>query len=550
MKVSDLLVQCLEREGVEYIFGLPGEENEDLLFSLAPSSIKFIPCRHEQGAAFIANIWGRLTGRAGVCLSTLGPGATNLITGLADAHLDTAPVVAITAQGGLDRLHNQSHQVLDIVNMFRPIVKWNTSIYSPEIVTGVVRKAFKLAQAEKPGVTHLELPEDVAGAEVKEALAPLAPNEVMRANPDRRAIARAAKLLERAERPLIIAGNGAIRDLCSQRLARLAERWGIPVVSTFMGKGAISDHRDESLLTIGLGFKDYVLEAVEAADLVLTIGYDIAEYAPQAWNPEHKKRIVHIDFVPAEIYTHYVPEVEVIGDISAALDDLTAALEQTDASYDRDWYRPIRRRILDDIASYNLNEGEEFTIPGILNVIRDSLDDDGLLISDVGSHKMWIARNFPTYRANGCIITNGLASMGMALPGGIAASLVDRQRQVVAVMGDGGFLMNSQELETAVRLGVGFTIVIVNDNDYGLIKWKQDMSRGKSFGTEIGNPDFKAYAESFGIEAYHPQSLRELKDQMAEAIQSSDLTVVVAQVAPRVNNELVSKLNTYWENLS
>jgi acetolactate synthase-1/2/3 large subunit len=245
-----------------------------------------------------------------------------------------------------------------------------------------------------------------------------------------------------------------------------------------------------------------------------------------------------------------VPEVEVIGDISAALDDLTAALEQTDASYDRAWYRPIRRRILDDIASYNLNEGEAFTIPGVLNVIRDSLDDDGLLISDVGSHKMWIARNFPTYRPNGCIITNGLASMGMALPGGIAASLVDRQRQVVAVMGDGGFLMNSQELETAVRLGVGFTIVIVSDNDYGLIKWKQDMSRGKSFGTEIGNPDFKAYAESFGIKAYHPQSLHALKEQMAEAVQSPDLSVVVAQVDPRVNNELVSKLNTYWENHS
>ncbi|HET6654901.1 MAG TPA: thiamine pyrophosphate-binding protein, partial [Gammaproteobacteria bacterium] len=294
MKVSDLLVRCLENEGVRYVFGVPGEETEDLMFSLETSSIKFVPCRHEQGAAFIANIWGRITGEAGVCLSTLGPGATNLITGLADAQLDMAPVVAITAQGGLDRMHNQSHQMLDIVSMFKPIVKWNASIHSERVVTEVVRKAFKLAELQKPGVTHLELPEDVAALEVS-GFEPIAPGKVLRADPDMEAIGQALDVLTNAKRPLIIAGNGAIREKCSTALTELVDHFGIPVAATFMGKGAVSDHNDESLLSIGLSFKDFVLEAVEQADVVVTIGYDIGEYAPQKWNANNDKTIIHLD---------------------------------------------------------------------------------------------------------------------------------------------------------------------------------------------------------------------------------------------------------------
>ena len=550
MKVSDLLVACLEQEGVRYVFGIPGEEIEDLLFSMEQSSVQFVPTRHEQGAAFMANVWGRLTGKAGVCLATLGPGATNLITGIADAYLDNAPLVAITGQGGLTRLHHDSHQYLDIVNMLKPITKWNTAISSPEVVTEVVRKAFKLAEYEKPGPTHIELSEDLAKLQAEQKLTPLFPQRVRRPSPDYKAVALMIALLRKAKRPLIIAGNGAIRKLASKHLTQFVARHNIPVACTFMGKGAISDRMEQSLLTVGLGFKDYVIEAVENADLVMTVGYDIAEYAPQNWNPTGQKPIIHIDFSPAEVYAHYTPQVETVGDISGALWELNEKLAEEHFAFDPDWYAPIRRRILADLASYELSEGKPFTIPGTLNLIRETLADEGLLLSDVGSHKMWIARNFPTYCPNGCIMSNGLASMGIALPGALAASLIDPNRQIVAAMGDGGFLMNSQELETAKRLGARFTVVIFNDNDYGLISWKQRLSRGRSVHTTLGNPDFKAYAESFGIRGYRPRSVAELRQQLRHAILSRELCVIEVPVDASVNSALVDKLAQHWGNAS
>lgn len=549
MKVSDLFVKCLENEGVRYIFGVPGEENEDLLFSLENSAIEFVPCRLELGASFIANVWGRLTGKAGICLATLGPGATNLITGVADANLDKAPVVAITGQGGLTRLHHESHQFINIVNIFAPITKWNGAISSPEVVCEVIRKAFKVAEYEKPGATHIELSEDLAKQQVEVKLEPIVPKPVRRPGPDYKAINRTIGLLMSSKRPLFIAGNGAIRKLASKHLRQLTQRHKIPVAATFMGKGAVSDKSKQSLLGIGLGFKDYVMEAVEAADLIVTIGYDIAEFPPEKWNPGNTK-IIHIDFLPAEVYSSYDPEVEVVGDISGALWELNQRLVDSKLRFDCHWYQPIRQRILDDIASYELKDGQPFTIPGTLNIIRKILNDDGLIISDVGSHKMWIARNFPTCTPNGCIISNGLASMGISLPGGIAASLIDPERQIVCAMGDGGFLMNSQELETARRLGVGYTTVIFNDNNYGLIAWKQSMSKGKSVSTKLTNPDFKAYAESFGIKGYRPQTLGELKEQMHEAITSKELCVVEVAVDASVNSDLVEKLKNYWRDKS
>lgn len=549
MKVSDLFVRCLENENVQYVFGLPGEENEDLLFSLEDSTIKFIPCRHEQGAAFMADVWGRLTGRAGICLATLGPGATNLITGVADANLDKAPLVAITAQGGITRMHHESHQYLDIVSMFKPITKWNTAINSPEVVCEVVRKAFKVAESEKPGATHIELSEDLAGEQVKKNLDVIKPERIRRPGPDYKAIDRTIELLQKARYPFIIAGNGAIRKLASKQLRKFVETHRIPVANTFMGKGAVSARTEQSLMIIGLGFvKDYVMQAVDRADLVLTIGYDIAEYPPEAWNPAKNKTIIHIDFTPAEVYAHYNPAVEVVSDISGALWEINHRLEGKQLPYDTNWYIPIREKIMEDIRSYDLREGDSFTVPGVLNIIREVLENDGLLISDVGSHKMWIARNFPTCVPNGCIISNGLASMGIALPGGIAASLISPGRQIVAAMGDGGFLMNSQELETAVRLGVGFTVIVFNDNDYGLISWKQGLSRGRSVSTAIRNPDIKRYAESFGIRAYCPRNLAELRGQITESIQSRAMRVLEIHVDPAVNFGLVQKLNNFWRN--
>jgi len=546
MKVTDLFVKCLENEGVQYIFGVPGEENEAFLFSLEGSSIRFIPCRHEQGAAFMANVWGRLTGRAGVCLSTLGPGATNLITGVADANLDKAPLVALTAQGGITRLHQESHQYIDIVHMFEPVTKWNSAISSPEVVCEVVRKAFRAAQAEKPGAAHIELSEDLAAGEVLQRTAPLPARRVRRPAPDYKAIQRTVELLDGAKRPLIIAGNGAIRKRASRHLTEFAERHGIPVTTTFMGKGAVSDDSPRSLMSMGLGFvRDHVMEAVDLADLIITVGYDIAEFQPEQWNP-HGKTVVHIDFIPAEVYTHYEVDVEVVGDISGTIWELQQQLGDRGLGFDRRWYAPIRERILADHAAYELKEGEPFTIPGSLRLIREHLDPCGLLISDVGSHKMWIGRNFPTLCPNGCIMSNGLASMGIALPGGLAAALAEPGRPVVAVMGDGGFLMNSQELETARRLGAGFTAIVFNDNDYGLISWKQRLSRGRSIFTRIDNPDFKAYVESFGIRAHRPESLAELRETLARIIPSGELSVVEIPVDPTVNDELVERLNRYW----
>ncbi len=542
MQVAKLFVKCLENEGVRYVFGLPGEENEDLLFALADSAIQFVPTRHEQGAAFMADVWGRLTGRAGVCLSTLGPGATNLITGIADAHLDKSPVVAITGQGSLERLHQESHQRLDIVNMFRPITKWNTAISDADIVPEVIHKAFKIAEMEKPGATHIELSEDVAR---QESLAqPIKVEEIRRPSPDYKVLSQTVDLIKKSHRPLVIAGNGAIRKLASKQLRHLVDKLKIPVVHTFMGKGAVSDECPQSLLSIGLGFRDYIMEAVDQADLIVAIGYDIAEYAPEKWNPHNAKTIIHIDFSAAEVYTHYQPVVEVICDISSALWHLDKALNNEVCSFDTSWYEPVRKKILEDIRSYDLNENDMLTIPGAINIIHSILDhDDDILISDVGAHKIWIARNYLTCCPNSCIISNGLASMGIALPGAVAASLIYPQGRVVAAMGDGGFLMNSQELETAKRLNLNFTVIIFNDNDYGLVSWKQEMNRGRSTSTHINNPDFKKYAESFGIKGYHPQTVKELNQQLKEAINAQELCVVEITVNTQVNFELVNKLH-------
>jgi acetolactate synthase I/II/III large subunit len=540
MKVSDLFINCLENEGVRYVFGLPGEEIEELIFSLGKSSIQFVTTRHEQGAAFMADVWGRITGKAGVCLATLGPGATNLVTGIADATLDKSPVVAITGQAERTRIHQDSHQFLDIVNMFRPITKWNQAIASPETVGEVIRKAFKLAESEKPGATHIELSEDVARMETLAQPEPVV--AVRRSQPDRKALAEACSLLKDAGQPLVLAGNGAIRKGASRHLRQLVEKHSLPVVHTFMGKGALSDWSEQSLFSVGLGFRDIVMDAFDRADLILSVGYDIAEYAPDAWNPDRRKKIIHIDFTSADVYSHYRPQVEIIADIAETLDEISHFLDETRIDFDPSWYQPIRRRIQDDIASYNLSPGDSFTVPGTLNLLRTIMGDEDLLISDVGSHKMWIARNFPVCCPSSCIMSNGLASMGIALPGAVAAALEQPDRRVVAAMGDGGFLMNSQELETARRLGVAFTVIVFNDNDYGLISWKQRMHGGRSTGTRITNPDFKKYAESFGIKAYSPRSLGELSSDLIQALNQKELSVIDIPIDPMVGDQLVKRL--------
>jgi len=544
MNVSQLMIKCLEAEGVKYIFGVPGEENEDFLFALEDSSIKFIPTRHEQGGAFIADVWGRLTGKAGVCLSTLGPGATNLMTGVADAHLDKAPLVALTGQGGIDRIHHESHQIIDVVGMMKPITKWNAKIINGEVVHEMVRKAFKLAQAEKPGATHLELPEDVAGASVKEGIKPIKPSKVYRPIPENSTINKAVEILKNAKTPIILAGNGSIRTRASKALTSLSTSLNIPVATTFMAKGAISDKLPNSLRAIGLGFKDYVLEAFEKADVVFCIGYDVAEYSPAKWNETKDKKIIHLDFEPAEVYEEYKARVEIVGDIANGIEAVHKNLEGTKYS---NWYEDVRDRIVASIESYKSQDNSDhLNAPNVIAATREVIPDNALLISDVGSHKMWIGRNYPTYIPNGCIISNGFASMGIALPGLIAGYLVDQGRPVISIMGDGGSLMNIQEIETAVRLGVKGVMIILNDNNYGLIKWKQQMNEGKSFGTNLGNPNFVELAHSFGMEAYKPETIGELKEKIKEAIEQNKLVLLEVAVHTEVNDELTESLKNYF----
>lgn len=523
MKASDLLVRCLEREGVEYVFGVPGEETEDLLFSLRDSDITFIPVRHEQGAAFMANVHGRLTGDAGVCLGTLGPGATNLVTGVADANLDKAPLVAITGQGGLERLHKESHQALDVVQMFEPITKWNTQLNDPDVINESVRKAFKLAEFEKPGATHLEFPEDVAGSETDTT--PLDSRERVRlASPDPDLIQRVQAFLEDADRPLIIAGNGAIRTGATAQLREFVETTGIPVASTYMGKGAVSDRSPQSLLTLDSGDHQEASDAIEMADLILTVGYDIAEHDPAGWNMGTDTLIVHIDSEPAEVYEAYNPDLELVCDLSAALTGLAKGMDERENQFDETWYRELREHILDDVAA-DPSRDDPFTVRTVLPVLRKVMDAEDVLISDVGSHKMQIAQNFLTYEPNTCIISNGLASMGISVPGGIAADLAT-DAGVVAATGDGGFLMNGAEIETATRVGCGYTILLFVDDDYGLISEKQHAHRGESFGTGLTNPDFMTFAESFGIDGYRPEEWDELEEVLQDALATDGMSLV------------------------
>ncbi|WP_372479036.1 acetolactate synthase large subunit [Halomicrobium sp. HM KBTZ05] len=526
MQVSDLLVASLEREGVEHVFGLPGEELEDLLFSLRESTVTFVPVRHEQGAAFMADVHGRLTGDAGVCLSTLGPGATNLLTGVADAHLDKSPLVAITGQGGLERLHQESHQAIDVLQTFASVTKWNTQLDSSEIVHESVRKAFKVAEHEKPGATHMELPEDVAGGQTETE--PMAAGErIPIGAPAPDSLDRAETLLAESERPILLVGNGVVRTDASEQLREFVDATDAPVVSTYMGKGAVSDDDDRSLMTLDSGSNGEPARAIEAADLVLTLGYDIAEHDPGDWYPGTTP-LVHVDSEPAEVYEAYGPDVEIVADVGETLGHLTDWCRAGHPSFERDWYDDLREQIVADVDDEPVGE-PPFTVRSVLPVLRSEMASEDVLVSDVGSHKMAIAQNFPTYEPNTCIVSNGFASMGIAVPGGLAADLaVDSN--VVAACGDGGFMMNAAEIETATRFGCEYTILLFVDDDYGLISQQQQAHTGESFGTELTNPEFQTLAESFGIEGYRPESATEIRDALRDAIDGG-LSLVEIPVA-------------------
>jgi acetolactate synthase-1/2/3 large subunit len=550
MKASDLLVRCLEEEGIEYIFGVPGEENADFMMSLEKSDkIRFILTRHEQGAAFMAEIYGRLTGNPAGCLGTLGPGATNLITGVADANMDRAPMLVLTGQGATRRLHKESHQIMDVVAMFEPVTKWATSIRHPDAIPEIVRKAVRLSRTEKPGAVLIELPEDTA--KLESDAQPLRPRRYRRYVPDDKIADRAFEMIKAAKRPVILAGNGCIRKNASKQLRQFCEQTGIGVISTFMAKGVVDVDSDHCLYTIGLGSKDIPALVIDDADLVIALGFDMVEYHPHLWNPQGNKKIIHADFLPAEIDEYYLPEVELIGELSHALWMLNERLEaHGELSFDLDNQARMRARMGEEVDAHADDDTDDAIRPQkALSDARSVLGPSDILLSDVGAHKMWIARHYHCHEPNTCLIPNGFCSMGFALPGAIAASLVHPDRGILAVAGDGGFLMNVQEMETAHRLGSRFVVMVWEDGGYGLIAWKQENEFKRHTDLAFGNPDWLQLAESFGWHGHRVEHSRDLQPVLREALAEDGPSLVVLPIDYRENPLLTQRLGEITQPL-
>jgi acetolactate synthase-1/2/3 large subunit len=558
MKASDLFIKCLEAERIEYIFGLPGEENADLMISLESSqSIRFILVRHEQTAAFMADMYGRLTGKVGVCLSTLGPGATNLTTGVANANMDRSPILAITGQTSTHYLHKESHQNMDAVTMFLPITKWRWSIRNPDSIPQIIRRACKIALEEKAGAVHLELPQDIA--KMNSDILPIDSGQLpSRSRPSRVLIERAAKMIMEAKMPLLLVGNGCIRGNASNCMREFVEKTGICSMNTFMAKGVISDRTESHLQTIGIKEADHALLAMKSSDLIIAAGYDLVEYSPKNWNGDLHKNIIHIDFTPAEVDTYYLPTIELVADIEytikAIIEEIDKINQRTLLSpvdlkdtnhrntgqitkFDRDIEKrempELFQRIKKEVVWRNTEKFKRnFSYPiqpeKLVFDVRSALDENDIIISDVGVHKLWISKLYETYLPNTCIIPNGFCSMGFALPAAIASQLAKQDRKVVAMCGDGGFLMNVQDLETAVRLKLPIIVIVWCDSDYGLISLKQKEEFGKSAFTKFNNPDFAKLAESFGAIGYNIDSTTEFSRILCKAKESMDTPVIIA----------------------
>ena len=547
MKASDLFVRCLENEGVTHIFGVPGEENADVMMSLEDSPIDFVLCRHEQVAAFAADVYGRLTGKAGLCLGTLGPGATNLVTGVADGNMDRAPIVCLIGQASTTRLHKESHQNMDAIAMFKPITKWAHSIYDARNIPEVVRKAFKIAEAEKPGATVIELPEDIAENDVD--LAPMRVNKTRRPAADHKAVSQAVDLIAAAKRPLIIAGNGAVRKRAAMQLKRLAHKSGIGVINTFMGKGAIPRSDRHCLFTMGLQGRDHIIGATDEADLIISVGYDLVEFSPAFWNQAGGKKIIHIDFWSAEVDSDYPVDVDIVGDVADALWQVNQELNDR---YDNEGKLPLfdigeRQELRDTILADFAMEKDDQSFPmkpqKILWDVREFLGEEDILLSDVGAHKMWISRYYQCDTPNTCLISNGFCSMGFALPGGLGAKIALPDRKVLAICGDAGFLMNVQDLETMVRRKLQVVVMVWVDGEYGLIKWKQqNQFDGKHSELAFGNPDFELLAKAFGMWGKTLTSADQLPGALQEAFSQDGPALLAVPVDYAENMKLTKRL--------
>jgi acetolactate synthase I/II/III large subunit len=546
--VARLLVRCLENEGVSHVFGIPGEENIHLVEALSESSIRYVLVRHEQAASFMAEVYGRLTGKAGVCSATLGPGAINLLLGVADATTNSTPVVALSAQVGMNRKFKESHQGVDLVSMFEPATKWSELIATPDAVPEMIRKAFKLAQTERPGAVYLAVPEDVEKAAAPDGARPLVVNTPRPDEPSSSQLRRAADVLGVARNPIVLAGHGAARAGASDALRRFAETLGVPVATTFHGKGVFPDDHPQALGAVGFMRHDYVNFGFDQADAIVAVGYELQEFDPVRINPNCDKKIIHIHRFPAEVDFHYEIEVGLQSDIGHTLDALAAEVGRR---FDPDiGEQRIRAMIAGELERGRGDSRFPVAPARIVADTRAALRREDIVLVDTGALKMWMARLYPTYEPNTCLISNGLSTMAWTLPGAIGAKIARPEVRVLVATGDGAFMMNSQEIETALRERIPFVVLIWVDEEYGLIKWKMELELGHSIDTAFGNPDFVAYAESFGARGYRIGSPDELLPTLRQALADDTVSVIACPVDYSANLQLTDALGELDESLS
>lgn len=535
MKASDLFIQALQAEGVKYVFGIPGEENLDLLDSLSRSSIRLVLTRHEQAAGFMAATYGRLTGKAGVCLSTLGPGATNLVTAAAYAQLGAMPMLMITGQKPIKSSKQGHFQIVDIVDMMRPLTQYTKQIVSGDNIPSRIREAFRVAEEERPGAVHLELPEDIAREETRSNLLPA--SLVRRPIAEEKAIRRALELIETAERPLLLVGAAANRKLTSRMLRQFVDKTGIPFFSTQQGKGVI-DERDPLFLgNAALSDGDFVHRALEEADLIINAGHDVVEKPPFFMRPDGAK-VIHVNFTAAVVDAVYFPQVELVGDIANSLWQLK---EQVDvqSSWDFSGFLKVKTAMEKQLLEGSDDPRFPLYPQRLVADVREVMPSDGIIALDNGVYKIWFARNYKAHQANTVLLDNALAAMGAGLPSAIAACLVYPDRRVMAICGDGGFMMNSAEIETAVRLGVNLVVLILNDSAYGMIKWKQAQMNLPDYGLDFKNPDFVKYAESYAARGHRVKSADGLLPLLQKCHDEGGVHIVDAPVDYSENNRIL-----------
>ncbi len=546
---AQLIVECLANEGVTHVFGIPGEENIRLVEALSESSIEYVLTRHEQGASFMAETYGRLTGRAGVCSATLGPGAINLLLGTADATTNSTPLVALSAQVGMSRSYKESHQSVDLVAMFAPVTKWSALMATPGAAPEMIRKAFKLAQTERPGAVYLAVPEDVEEADAPDELQPLRLNTPRADDPSAAQIERAAAILREAQNPIVLAGHGAARANAGDAVRRFAEGLGIPVATTFHGKGVLPDDHPLALGAVGFMRHDYVNFGFDRADVIVAVGYELQEFDPARINPRGDTKIIHLHRFPAEVDVHFDVAVGLHADMGRSLDALAQAVGPRSAPTGGGG--ELIRELLVSELERGRSDGRFPLAPArIVADTRSALERDDIVLVDTGALKMWMARLYPTYEPNTCLISNGLSTMAWTVPGAIAAKIACPDRKVLVATGDGAFLMNSQEIETALRLRQAMVILIWVDDAYGLISWKMDLEIGHNVDTTFGNPDFVAYAESFGATGYRIGAADELLPTLRKALAADTVSVIACPVDYSANSELISSLGELDESLS